>query len=258
MRFNFRHVHQRAWGVRRHTKLWLCLFAMLGCSGGAHAQAVATVTNITGILTAKHTDGSTTMLATKSSVMQGDVLVTEANTYARLKFTDNGDMVVRPSSHVFIAHYVYDAAHPEQDIVSIHLLSGAISSVTGLVGKRNHDAVHFETPAGNVAVRGTTFVVQYFCQINCSGVPLPATAIAPPAPGLYVQVLDGSVSVSNPAGTTSFSAGQFGYTPSATTPPIVLPSNSAVQFTPPPAFSASTPALASAPQKTGDIDCEVR
>jgi hypothetical protein len=257
MRHVFGNANRRGRAVSRYISAWFCLFAMLGCGSGAFAQAVATVTNISGVLTAKHTDGSTTMLASKSSVMQGDVLVTEANTYARLKFIDNADMVMRPSSHIFIEHYVYDVDHPEHDIVSIQLLSGGLSSVTGLIGKRNHDAVRFETPAGNIAVRGTTFVAKVICQTTCAGVPTQATVSAASAPGLYVQVLDGLIAVSNTGGTQNFAAGQFGFTASIATPPVIVPANPALQFTPPPAFSAPAVTPASA-QKAGSVDCVVR
>ncbi|MES2877685.1 MAG: hypothetical protein V4713_04625, partial [Pseudomonadota bacterium] len=44
-------------------------------------------------------------------------------------------------------------------------------------------------------------------------------------PGLYVQVLDGIIHLSNGGGTTNFSAGQFGYTPNFRQPPVLIPIN---------------------------------
>ncbi len=80
------------------------------------------------------------------------------------------------------------------------------------------------------------------------------------APGLYVHVIDGIINLSNKGGSQSFSAGQFGYTASLVQPPVVVPANPGIQFTPPPAFSSS-----SAPKtgtgsgnKSGTVDCEVR
>jgi len=42
-------------------------------------------------------------------------------------------------------------------------------------------------------------------------------------PGLYVQVLDGMITMTNAGGAQNFTAGQFGYTPSLRQPPIIEP-----------------------------------
>ncbi|MDB5964342.1 MAG: hypothetical protein JWQ72_842 [Polaromonas sp.] len=78
-------------------------------------------------------------------------------------------------------------------------------------------------------------------------------------PGLYVSVTDGQIVVSNKGGTANFSAGQFGFTASVVQPPIQVPKNPAIQFTPPPAFNQSTSgtSLASS-SKSGGVDCIVR
>lgn len=87
--------------------------------------------------------------------------------------------------------------------------------------------------------------------------PKPPSPTLPP--GLYVQVLDGLIHVTNPTGTSNFAAGQFGYTASIQQPPVVVPRNPGIQFTPPPAFSTSTgPATTSASAKSNAVDCEVR
>jgi hypothetical protein len=80
------------------------------------------------------------------------------------------------------------------------------------------------------------------------------------APGLYVVVLDGLIKVTNPSGTSNFSAGQFGYTASPTQPPAILPKSPGLLFTPPKAFNAAGPVSGSnaAAPKPAAIDCEVR
>ena len=78
-------------------------------------------------------------------------------------------------------------------------------------------------------------------------------------PGLYVQVLDGTIHVTNGGGTQNFTAGQFGFTPGFQQPPVILPSNPGMQFTPPPSFSSTTGASnGSSAAKPGDVDCQVR
>lgn len=78
-------------------------------------------------------------------------------------------------------------------------------------------------------------------------------------PGLYVAVLDGQISVKNTAGTSSFTAGQFGFTPQVTQPPVMIPKNPGIQFTPPAIFnSTTTTANTSSPVKANAVDCTVR
>ncbi|MCY1164638.1 hypothetical protein [Polaromonas sp.] len=88
--------------------------------------------------------------------------------------------------------------------------------------------------------------------------PPPPTGVR--APGLYVVVLDGLIHVTNPAGTSNFSSGQFGYTPNFRVPPVVVPTNPGLQFTPPPAFNMATgtPGSSTAPVNSNNVDCVVR
>lgn len=88
--------------------------------------------------------------------------------------------------------------------------------------------------------------------------PVP-TAARPP--GLYVAVIDGLIHVTNPAGSQNFSAGQFGFTPSYKQPPVMLPTNPGMPFTPPPVFISNqptAPASSSASGKSDSVECIVR
>jgi hypothetical protein len=77
-------------------------------------------------------------------------------------------------------------------------------------------------------------------------------------PGLYVQVLDGAINVSNPGGSQNFAAGQFGFTPGFQQPPIIIPANPGLQFTPPPAFSSTTGSQNAVSGANSSVDCVVR
>jgi hypothetical protein len=72
-------------------------------------------------------------------------------------------------------------------------------------------------------------------------------------------VLDGAISLTNRGGSQSFSAGQFGFTPSLVQPPVIVPHNPGIQFNPPPAFSSPiTSSSATSAGKARQVDCEVR
>ena len=88
-------------------------------------------------------------------------------------------------------------------------------------------------------------------------------AMKPPAtpglaPGLYVSVIDGAINLSNKGGSQNFSAGQFGYTANVTKPPVVVPSNPGLKFTPPPTFTSNSGGSAGGGSKAAAVDCVVR
>lgn len=247
--------------------LFATLLATLFTATLAHAaEVVGTVANLSGPLLAKKADGSVKILAQKSSVEQGDTLVSEKNTYARIRFIDNSEITLRPGTQLKIDNFSYDADKPEKDSALFSLVKGGLRSVTGLLGKRNHDRFGMHTPTATIGIRGTIFIAEYVppSQPSVAGkLPQPAPnspALPGRTPGLYVQVLDGMIHVSNGGGAQNFSAGQFGYTPSFQQPPVVLPANPGIQFTPPPVFSSSSPGPAgnSAGGKSAAVDCEVR
>lgn len=75
----------------------------------------------------------------------------------------------------------------------------------------------------------------------------PQLAVPGLNPGLYVQVLDGMVNVTNSAGALSFQAGQFGFVPGFQQPPVVLPNNPGLNFNPPPSFPSAGAAIVPVP-----------
>jgi hypothetical protein len=87
---------------------------------------------------------------------------------------------------------------------------------------------------------------------------------APPglAAGLHLQVTDGMIVVTNKGGSQNFAAGQFGFVPGLSQPPVIVPPNPTLQFAPPPSFAGSgtgpqASAGSSSPDKAG-VDCIVR
>jgi hypothetical protein len=270
------------------TKALLLLVFWLSCSFAMAAQVAGTVVQLSGPLLAKKASGAVKILSLKSEVESGDTLVTEKNTYAMVKFIDNSEITLKPASQLTIDNFAFDNAKPDGDSASFNLLKGGMRSVSGLLGKRNKEKFALKTPAATIGIRGTTFIVDYVpgedralaslqAYLNASTASLddvPPIAplqlaqgplLAPPpigslAPGLYVHVLDGLIHVSNPAGVQSFSAGQFGFTPSLKVPPIIVPQNPGLKFAPPPVFNQSTAPgdTSSKPAKSNTVDCEVR
>lgn len=165
---------------------------------------------------------------------EGDTLTTEAETYARVKFADGGEVVLRPGTQLKIESYAYNAARPESDNIVMSMFKGGLRAVTGLIGKRNREKVTFATETATIGIRGTHFGA-LLCQNDCGGVP--TTGGTPPANGLHVDVTTGSITMSNAAGTIQLNPGQFGYAASSNTAPVPVPPQQGVQVTVPSSIS---------------------
>jgi hypothetical protein len=194
---------------------------------------IGTVTHLSGVLVAKKPDGGTRVLGVQSVIAEGETLATEQNTYARVKFRDDAEVVLRPSTQLKIEAYRYESAQPERDSALLSLLKGGLRSVTGLLGKRSRDNVKFSTSTSTIGIRGTHFGM-LLCQNDCAAI---QTASGPPENGLHVDVVDGAITLSNGAGQQVLIAGQFGYVRDASTAPVIVPPARGIQVTMPPAIS---------------------
>ena len=94
------------------------------------------------------------------------------------------------------------------------------------------------TPGTSILIKTITLPTLVFAQSRGRSAQDSSGTSSGPNPGLYVQVLDGQINVNNGSGAQNFTTGQFGFTPGVQQPPVVLPNNPGLQFTPPPTFAA--------------------
>jgi hypothetical protein len=193
------------------------------------ALAEGVVQNLAGTLSVHRPDGTVRLLSEKSVVNEGDTLTTEKETYAQIRFTDGGQVTLRPNTQVKLESYRYSAAEPEKDSFVFSLLKGGLRSVTGLIGKRvNRDAYRLRTSTSTIGIRGTDY----------AAVEVPPGTPAPP--GVYVTVADGQVAVLSGGVEQLVGAGQTGYSSSSNLPPqLVPPPPSLPKVAPPPSFAAA-------------------
>jgi hypothetical protein len=224
----------------------LLLLSLLIFSSVSFAETEAgKVTHLSGPLFAKKADGTTRVLTTNSLVEQGDTLVTEKKTYARIKFTDNSEINMRPGTQLNVSQYVFDQAKPKEDRVVINLIKGAMRAITGMIGKRgNRDSYQLMTATAVTGIRGTTYECK-ICEGNCGSIP----------DGLYLFVLEGTINVSNKAGSQDVSAGQYVYVQTMDSIPLILSGNPGIDFTLPKFLGDSSTEDRT---KKGDPGCIVR
>lgn len=208
--------------------------ALAAAFGTAAAAPAGQVTHLSGTISAKRADGSTRLLSIGSEVHEGDELTTQQDTYARVRFADNGEIVMRPESALKVNRYSYDEKKPESDGVLFGLIRGGLRAVTGFIGKRNRDAFKVQTATATIGIRGTHFGV-LMCADNCFGVP--TVSGNAPENGMHVDVASGAIVVSNSGGEQLINAGQFGFVRDSTTPPVIRPPQDGVRVTMPQAVS---------------------
>jgi hypothetical protein len=199
------------------------------------AFAQGTVQYLSGTLSVQRPDGSVKVLAERSSVSVGDVITTQRDSYAQLRFNDGGQVTLRPETQVKIEAYAYDEGRPERDSFAMQLFKGGLRSLTGLIGKRsnNRNAYRMVTSTATIGIRGTDYTA---IQIP----PLPTGQTPPPnslAPGVYVTVADGAIAFISGGVEQLVGVGQAAFSSNFNLPPkLIPPPPNLPQVTPPPSF----------------------
>ena len=228
--------------------------AALACVPQAGFALTGQITQIAGAVLARGDDGQSRLLALNSAVREGAQLVTADNSFARVKWGDGGEIVLRANSQLKVNAYNYEESSPTQDNVALSLIKGGLRAVTGLLTRRNPQNYSVTTPTSTIGIRGTHFGALY-CNNDCVNVPTPAGG--PPADGLHVDVADGRIIVVTQAGAMEFSVGQFGYVQSGAVTPVQVPESQGIRITLPP--QAINPAIQGGTVGTGShLECTIR
>lgn len=242
------------------------ILAAFGIAASAYAAPPAgTLTRASGLVFAQATDGHAKILAEGSTIGAGDRLVSGKAGYARIEFSGKGYAILGPSTEVSIGGAEATLVHGAMQVSGGTVVKTALGTISG------KDSTYVVTISpvdeAKVAMGRPAMLAELSPEISgilSDALPLQIAqnTAAPDAagrsPGLYVQVLDGAIHLTNGGGTQNFTAGQFGFTASFIQPPVVLPTNPGMQFTPPPSFSTSTTPASSGSSKPGTVDCQVR
>jgi hypothetical protein len=227
--------------------------AALTLAPAAGAARSGEVTHLSGAVAARNAEGQSRILSIRSEVNEGDLLLTAENSFARVKFTDGTELVLRPGTQLRINAFSFEERSPEKDNVVFSLLKGGLRSITGLLARRNPERVNFTVPTATIGIRGTHFGA-LFCSGDCANVPTPTGG--PLADGLHVDVADGRIVVTSQGGSSEFAVGQFGFVASPTTAPVQVPANRGIRVLLPPQAS-STVALGRGLGKAGELECGI-
>src|SRR5699024_7525117 len=89
-------------------------------------------------------------------IFNQDRIETAANGRAQLRFSDGGLVSLLPNTMFSVEEYFYED-DAESDSAVFGLLKGGLRTVTGAVGKTNHEEYELKTPVATLGIRGTEY-----------------------------------------------------------------------------------------------------
>ena len=164
------------------------------------AESAAQVITLSGQATSASKQGDISLLHVGSALNSGDTVVTNPNSYVRMKFSDGGYVILRPNTRFVIEDYK-DTGNAAEDRSIFSLLKGGFRAITGLVGRRNHNNYKIRTAVATIGIRGTEHEGR-ICDGDCLDVD------PPPPDGLYTHTFSGGTDING----QPFGPGQYGYT----------------------------------------------
>lgn len=210
----------------RATNFLIASLLLLAAGLAQATEAIGRIGYMSGTLVVQREDGTIKVLAPKSEVLAGDMLVTAKDSYAQVQMNDGMKMTLRPYSNLKVEAYQFKKEEPKSDNAVFRLLKGGFRTVTGLIGKRGDpDAYKVRTAAATIGVRGTDYSSRLCATQNCqddeaappqqaapANQPPPSNAESQAgAPGLYVTVHDGQVIMTQADRSLSLGGGETGF-----------------------------------------------
>ena len=120
-----------------------------------HAGFVKSVEGKVSIVNAA---GATRPVKAGDPVAPADRVETDKDSGASVVLRDGTMMVVGPSSRLDLKEFRFDSTTQDGGVF-VALLRGSMRMVTGLIGKKNPDAMRVDTQTATIGIRGTDFIV---------------------------------------------------------------------------------------------------
>ncbi|MBL8441860.1 MAG: FecR domain-containing protein [Betaproteobacteria bacterium] len=141
--------------------------------------AVARLIQSKGAAMAVSREGDVRRLSVGAALYNGETVRTGNDSWAVLAFRDQSKITVVASSDLKLDNVKYVPSQPETDAFAVRLLRGGLRALTGLLGKRNPNAVQFGTVVATIGIRGTGVDIRMAS--HCTEMAAAGSAAAPGA-----------------------------------------------------------------------------
>ncbi|MFC1673561.1 FecR domain-containing protein, partial [Pseudomonadota bacterium] len=121
---------------------------------GVAEQPIGQIEKLAGTVTAVRADGTKVELKVGDQVFQGDILETAADSAIGVILADETTFSMADEGRMVLDEMVYDPGTQEGS-VSLSVMQGVFTVVSGQVAKTDPDAMTLHTPVATIGIRGT-------------------------------------------------------------------------------------------------------
>lgn len=178
-------------------------------------------------------NGNRHPLSKGSEIDSGDSINTGANGRVQVRFTDGGFISLQPGTTFRVDDYNYQNKTDGNEKGFFSLLKGSLRAITGVIGHLRKDSYQLQTPVGTIGIRGTGYNV------------------ALRDDGMFVNVGQGAIFVSNNAGGLLVTAGNAAFVLNSNTAPAIT---TTPPFIPPNGLQAPTFSVADQRDNSGNFN----
>ena len=164
------------------------------CAAGRVDFAVGNVESVT-------STGTRHPLSKGAEINAGETISTAAGARAQVRFADGGFISLQPNTQFRVDEFNYKNKTDGEEKGFFSLLKGGFRAITGAIGHVNKNTYRVRTPAATLGIRGTGY------------------NMALRDDGLFVNVGEGAISLSNNAGLLVVTAGGAAFVANFNTAP---------------------------------------
>jgi Ca2+-binding RTX toxin-like protein len=129
-------------------------------AAGTDAEAIGTVNTISGGAFVIRVDGTREELAIDTPLYAGDILETGVGGAVGVVLADETTFAMAGDGRMVLDEMIYDPGTQEGSL-SLVVLKGVYTFVSGMVSKTDPDAMSIETPVGTIGIRGTQIGIDF-------------------------------------------------------------------------------------------------
>lgn len=122
----------------------------------AKTDPAATTLFAKGAVTAESPTHGHRQLEKSAAIYEDDRINTHTDGRVQLRFTDGGLVSLMPDTLFTVEEYFYDSE--DEGALVFGLLKGGLRTVTGAVGKKQHEQYELKTPVATLGIRGTEYI----------------------------------------------------------------------------------------------------